>query len=949
MSAAGLQAILDSPGLTPEQRQLLQGTLDELVRLRRRAEEAEQEAERERQLRQDGERQLLEAQQRDANAQMLCPEYSDPILYPDDILSSVKIDTALTRFNPAEIEVVKAIYKELQYSKKVPYMTGEPKFAARKLNFAEADAGENVENVLVGECQCGKSLEAAFLAWVAFFILGCLPIVLVRSVGGKDGWTQVFIDKFKLLNIVDKEKDVHAHVKTHRGTALVQLNNPSHLRKLKESYTMGAQRWFPAKLIARKGASWEVQYDGTGETETLDLKDITRMRGSTRVKITEPESLEQFQSVSARKSDRLRMNDAVFEVMNQEFGLKQAKTRVVFVVDEADLVLGNPDRKSNVDSEPAMEDTEYIHTRRGLREHVYGAVSITATPAALFICTFKEMECTACNKSMDSGDELDAGGADGETESDEDSGINDSEGGPSNGSRSVDLERGPALKQELAEYRKFKPHVVFTDRPDNYVAYPAEHWDRGGYEAGNIVEWEASFDMPQNGLKIIRKVVEPRKDKSARKFPFYREVWLDYEKDGGNSKEQAELDWKEMESKALAGEKPEPWAGFVMQCTNTSSAGKSLQVKPPRQKKKTDDEEEVGLAVRIRAEVDALFHTYKAGEDICKDKTSPNNKAIEVRFTQELDTLSLQETNKGMGTRAEEEVTRVMFKERLKPSVQWKNTNDTNDEHDPFLEIKGATIGVLYEALKPLCNRIVVVTGRPQLSPLNTRTPTSCQIGGRGVAYHDLKHERVLTDMFTGQDVPESFALTAHGEYLTQLLGRLNTIETLSQNGQEIPPITLWGSEALHDVHNRYLQKEGSYEKGLKTLNNWATGTGADSYLRMCNPAFSKPNGRNGRTPRKGEQEMRSGKVEQVPIAAKRVRPISDSILEEEAALLPPHPQVMAERHFPDTDEVAMEGDQACPDWDPTSGEPFDPTGNPEFHLNIASELLASNHALRAL
>ena len=37
------------------------------------------------------------------------------------------------------------------------------------------------------------------------------------------------------------------------------------------------------------------------------------------------------------------------------------------------------------------------------------------------------------------------------------------------------------------------------------------------------------------------------------------------------------------------------------------------------------------------------------------------------------------------------------------------------------------------------------------------------QIGGRGVAYHDLKHERVLTDMYPGQDVPESLALTAHG------------------------------------------------------------------------------------------------------------------------------------------------------------------------------------------
>ena len=135
----------------------------------------------------------------------------------------------------------------------------------------------------------------------------------------------MFIDKFTLLNIVDKEKDVHMAVKTHRGTALVQLNNPSHLRKLKLSYTMGAQRWVPAKLSARKGASWEVQYDGTGETETLDVSAIQLMRGSTRVKVADPERLEELQAVSAKKSDELRMNHAVFEIMRQEFGLKQVR------------------------------------------------------------------------------------------------------------------------------------------------------------------------------------------------------------------------------------------------------------------------------------------------------------------------------------------------------------------------------------------------------------------------------------------------------------------------------------------------------------------------------------------------------------------------------------------------------------------------------------------------
>eukprot|EP00290_Baffinella_frigidus_P003861 CAMPEP_0180185522 /NCGR_PEP_ID=MMETSP0986-20121125/42444_1 /TAXON_ID=697907 /ORGANISM="non described non described, Strain CCMP2293" /LENGTH=82 /DNA_ID=CAMNT_0022139363 /DNA_START=48 /DNA_END=292 /DNA_ORIENTATION=+ len=81
---------------------------------------------------------------------------------------------------------------------------------------------------------------------------------------------------------------------------------------------MGAQRWFPAKLIARKGASWEVRYHGTGETETLDVSAIQLVRGSTRVKVTDPGSLEEFQPVSAKKSDDLRRHDSVFEVIRQE-------------------------------------------------------------------------------------------------------------------------------------------------------------------------------------------------------------------------------------------------------------------------------------------------------------------------------------------------------------------------------------------------------------------------------------------------------------------------------------------------------------------------------------------------------------------------------------------------------------------------------------------------------
>ena len=141
----------------------------------------------------------------------------------------------------------------------------------------------------------------------------------------------MFIDKFLILNIEDKENDVHKAVKTHQGTVLVLLNNPSHLRKLKDPYTMGAQKWFPAKIISRNdnGSSreppalrWQVQY-ATGQTETLGISDIKRVCGSRRVEITDPETLVEFESVSAKKSDELRMNPSTFELMDQQFGQKQ--------------------------------------------------------------------------------------------------------------------------------------------------------------------------------------------------------------------------------------------------------------------------------------------------------------------------------------------------------------------------------------------------------------------------------------------------------------------------------------------------------------------------------------------------------------------------------------------------------------------------------------------------
>jgi hypothetical protein len=39
------------------------------------------------------------------------------------------------------------------------------------------------------------------------------------------------------------------------------------------------------------------------------------------------------------------------------------------------------------------------------------------------------------------------------------------------------------------------------------------------------------------------------------------------------------------------------------------------------------------------------------------------------------------------------------------------------------------------------------------------------------VAYHDLRHERILTDMYTAQEVFADATITQHGELLTQVTG----------------------------------------------------------------------------------------------------------------------------------------------------------------------------------
>ena len=154
----------------------------------------------------------------------------------------------------------------------------------------------------------------------------------------------------------------------------------------------------------------------------------------------------------------------------------------------------------------------------------------------------------------------------------------------------------------------------------------------------------------------------------------------------------------------------------------------------------------------------------------------------------------------------------------------------------------------MYESLKGICNYIIVITGA---------------VGGRGVAYHDIKHERILTDMYTCWDCLESRQITADGQAMIQNLGRLNTIfvdSNFPRGG--CPPITLWAPRAIHEIHKIHLANVyedstkvkdagGDLERALKTSSNYVTGCNAAGKKHFLPSSSAKF--------RKREQEVKQG------------------------------------------------------------------------------------------
>ena len=142
----------------------------------------------------------------------------------------------------------------------------------------------------------------------------------------QEEWSQEYNDKFLLLNIIFDEGKVRDAITSRRGTVLIVLNNPHHLKKLKDEFTAGARRWFPAKLMKKnQDGHWEVKYDapdGQGKVETLGVSSLKKKGGAT---ITDASSLKLWQPVSAKKSETLRTNEGLLPMMEVNFGLKKVR------------------------------------------------------------------------------------------------------------------------------------------------------------------------------------------------------------------------------------------------------------------------------------------------------------------------------------------------------------------------------------------------------------------------------------------------------------------------------------------------------------------------------------------------------------------------------------------------------------------------------------------------
>ena len=112
----------------------------------------------------------------------LLPDRVDDCFSRDTIIDTTLLHNA-TR---GDVTTIRLIYEHIAYTVKMPYMTPDdqnvPTFAMKKMKVGTDQT--IYENILYMPPQSSKSCETGWAAWCSFFIMGCLPVSLVRNNGG---------------------------------------------------------------------------------------------------------------------------------------------------------------------------------------------------------------------------------------------------------------------------------------------------------------------------------------------------------------------------------------------------------------------------------------------------------------------------------------------------------------------------------------------------------------------------------------------------------------------------------------------------------------------------------------------------------------------------------------------------------------------------------------------
>ena len=473
----------------------------------------------------------------------------------------------------------------------------------------------------------------------------------------------------------------------------------------------------------------------------------------------------------ARKSAERAGQDGLLKSMRR-YGEKEGKRRLLFIMDEADLSVGNPERNKNQGEKLMYQSHEHgdvYRTNRGAREYVYGSVFVTATPQALFICAWKSTRRPQRRRVVAADA---AGAAAGAAADAAPAGACPSPASPppaaetSESSHSDEDDGRPA--------RMLKPHVVYMDRPGNYVAYQAP-------------------GEPGNGPAVERRVLDERFQRVRNMTQIYREIWI--------ASRGSEEEWAAMQREVTRSREPrELWPGVELRY-NGRTGGTQVHAASLRRRDREQDVfyhsvrdmfhqakalqrgqtiweqdgeaiQEMLLDMLVDSEQEPFRHAL-----IISDKTKTIQKqralaqdilarfggapelAVAVYNCSDGITVGFSGAMHARGDvlRAAADATgraaRELQREKERCGLPGGPAGSVAVAHGQLV-IGGLPIGVMYEGLKGLCSRVVVIAG---------------EIGGRGVAYHDLRHERVLTDMYTAQEVFADATITQHGELLTQV------------------------------------------------------------------------------------------------------------------------------------------------------------------------------------